>query len=269
MCSGHSAVRISVLETLIRFLEEGITPVVPLRGSISASGDLSPLSYIAGAITGHPDIKVVTSIRGKEEIMLAPEALKLHGIEAVVLGPKEGLGLVNGTAVSASMATMALHDTHFLALLSQATTAMTVEAMVGHAGSFHPFIHDVTRPHPGQIQVARNIRTILEGSKFAVHHEEEVGVKEDEGVLRQDRYPLRTSAQWVGPLVSDLIASHQTLQIELNSTTDNPLIDVAGDRIHHGGSFQAMSVSNTMEKTRLGIQHMGKLSFAQLTELVK
>lgn len=129
--SGHSAVRLSVLETLIRFLEEGITPVVPLRGSISASGDLSPLSYIAGAITGHPDIKVVTSIRGKEEVMLAPEALRLHGIEAVVLGPKEGLGLVNGTAVSASMATMALHDTHFLALLSQATTAMTVEAMVG------------------------------------------------------------------------------------------------------------------------------------------
>ncbi|ORY75067.1 L-Aspartase-like protein [Leucosporidium creatinivorum] len=265
---GHSAVRLCVLETLVRFLAEGITPLVPLRGSISASGDLSPLSYIAGAITGHPDIKVVTSIRGKEEIMLAPEALKLHGIEKVVMGPKEGLGLVNGTAVSASMATLALHDTHFLSLLSQAVTAMTVEAMVGHVGSFHPFIHDVTRPHPGQIQAARNIRTILSGSSFAVHKEEELGVQEDEGILRQDRYPLRTAAQWVGPLISDLVSSHAALQIELNSTTDNPLIDVTGNEIHHGGNFQAMAVTNAMEKTRLGIQQMGKLNFAQMTELV-
>lgn len=93
------------------------------------------------------------------------------------------------------MATLALHDTHFLALLSQALTALTTEAMVGHVGSFHPFIHDVARPHPGQIQVAKNIRNMLQGSKFAVHHEVELGVKEDEGVLRQDRYPLRTAAQ--------------------------------------------------------------------------
>ncbi|KAK4057992.1 hypothetical protein OIO90_000731 [Microbotryomycetes sp. JL221] len=265
---GHSAVRLSVLETLIRFLKEGITPVVPLRGSISASGDLSPLSYIAGAICGHPDIKVVTSINGKPEVMLAPEALKLHGIEKVVLGPKEGLGLVNGTAVSASFATHALYDTHFLTLLSQAATAMTVEAMVGHVGSFHPFIHDVTRPHPGQIQVARNIRSMLESSQFAVQKEEEVAVKADSGILRQDRYPLRTSAQWIGPILTDLATAHATLQIELNSTTDNPLIDVQGGEIHHGGNFQAMAVSNAMEKVRLGLQQMGKLNYAQLTELL-
>ncbi|KAM0793291.1 hypothetical protein ACM66B_000751 [Microbotryomycetes sp. NB124-2] len=265
---GHSAVRVSVLETLIRFLKEGITPVVPLRGSISASGDLSPLSYIAGAICGHPDIKVVTSINGNPEVMLAPEALKLHGIEKVVLGPKEGLGLVNGTAVSASFATHALYDTHFLTLLSQAVTAMTVEAMVGHVGSFHPFIHDVTRPHPGQIQVARNIRTMLESSQFAIQKEEEVLVKADSGILRQDRYPLRTSAQWIGPILTDLATAHATLQIELNSTTDNPLIDVQGGEIHHGGNFQAMAVSNAMEKIRLGLQQMGKLNYAQLTELL-
>lgn len=132
---------------------------------------------------------------GKLEIITALEALAHYKIEKIVMGPKEGLGLVNGTAVCASMATLALHDTHFLALLSQALTALTTEAMVGHVGSFHPFIHDVTRPHPGQIQVAKNIRDMLTGSKFAVHHEVELAVKEDEGVLRQDRYPLRTAAQ--------------------------------------------------------------------------
>ncbi|KDE05048.1 phenylalanine ammonia-lyase [Microbotryum lychnidis-dioicae p1A1 Lamole] len=265
---GHSAVRIEVLETLVKFLEQDITPVVPLRGSISASGDLSPLSYIAGAITGHPDIKVVTCINGKPEIMFAPDALKLHNIEKVVLGPKEGLGLVNGTAVSASMATMALNDSHFLALLSQALTAMTVEAMVGHAGSFDPFIHDVCRPHPGQVQVARNIRTMLSGSKLAVHHEEEVRADEDEGVLRQDRYPLRCSAQFVGPAVEDIIVAHRSLAIELNSTTDNPLLDVENGMIHHGGNFQAMSVTAAMEKTRLALQWFGKGSYTQMTELV-
>jgi phenylalanine ammonia-lyase len=269
--SGHSAVRLVVLEALTNFLNHGITPIVPLRGTISASGDLSPLSYIAAAISGHPDSKVHVVHEGKEKIMYAREAMTLYGLEPVVLGPKEGLGLVNGTAVSASMATLALHDAHMLSLLSQSLTAMTVEAMVGHAGSFHPFLHDVTRPHPTQIEVAGNIRKLLEGSHFAVHHEEEVKVKDDEGILRQDRYPLRTSPQvgctsacrerhstdarslpqWLGPLVSDLIHAHAVLTIEAGqSTTDNPLIDVENKTSHHGGNFQAAAVANTMEKTR-------------------
>lgn len=268
---GHSAVRIVVLEALTNFLNHGITPIVPLRGTISASGDLSPLSYIAASITGHPDSKV--HVDGK--IMSAQEAIALKGLQPVILGPKEGLGLVNGTAVSASMATLALTDAHVLSLLAQSLTALTVEAMVGHAGSFHPFLHDVTRPHPTQIEVARNIRTLLEGSKYAVHHETEVKVKDDEGILRQDRYPLRCSpqvcllrlrapellattdncstrdVQWLGPLVSDMIHAHSVLALEAGqSTTDNPLIDLDNKMTHHGGAFMASSVGNTMEKTR-------------------
>ncbi|BGP21577.1 phenylalanine/tyrosine ammonia-lyase [Rhodotorula toruloides] len=266
---GHSAVRLVVLEALTNFLNHGITPIVPLRGTISASGDLSPLSYIAAAISGHPDSKVHVVHEGKEKILYAREAMALFNLEPVVLGPKEGLGLVNGTAVSASMATLALHDAHMLSLLSQSLTAMTVEAMVGHAGSFHPFLHDVTRPHPTQIEVAGNIRKLLEGSRFAVHHEEEVKVKDDEGILRQDRYPLRTSPQWLGPLVSDLIHAHAVLTIEAGqSTTDNPLIDVENKTSHHGGNFQAAAVANTMEKTRLGLAQIGKLNFTQLTEML-
>ncbi|GAA5981344.1 hypothetical protein JCM10908_004076 [Rhodotorula pacifica] len=262
---GHSAVRIVVLEALTNFLNHGITPIVPLRGTISASGDLSPLSYIAASITGHPDSKV--HVDGK--IMSAQEAIALKGLQPVILGPKEGLGLVNGTAVSASMATLALTDAHVLSLLAQALTAMTVEAMVGHAGSFHPFLHDVTRPHPTQIEVARNIRTLLEGSKYAVHHETEVKVKDDEGILRQDRYPLRCSPQWLGPLVSDMIHAHSVLSLEAGqSTTDNPLIDLENKMTHHGGAFMASSVGNTMEKTRLAVALMGKVSFTQLTEML-
>ncbi|GAA5997375.1 uncharacterized protein JCM10292_000216 [Rhodotorula paludigena] len=265
---GHSAVRLVVLEALTNFLNHRITPIVPLRGSISASGDLSPLSYIAGAITGHPDVKVHVLHEGTEKIMFAREAISLFGLEAVVLGPKEGLGLVNGTAVSASMATLTLHDSHMLSLLSQALTALTVEAMVGQQGSFAPFIHDVCRPHPGQVEVARNIRTLLSGSSFAVEHEEEVKVKDDEGILRQDRYPLRTSPQFLGPLVEDMMHAYSTLSLENNTTTDNPLLDVENKQTAHGGNFQASAVSISMEKTRLALALIGKLNFTQCTELL-
>ncbi|GAA5949814.1 hypothetical protein JCM3765_007701 [Sporobolomyces pararoseus] len=265
---GHSAIRWSVLETLVSLINHDILPVIPLRGSISASGDLSPLSYIAGALTGHPDVKVRIVREGREQILPAPEALALYNITPVSLQAKEGLAVLNGTAVSASFASIVLHDSHFLHLLSQATTALTVEAMCGHVGSFSTFCHDVTRPHPGQIEVAKNIRTLLEGSGFAVHNEEEVDVKADEGILRQDRYPLRCSAQWLGPITSDLAHSHAVLTTEINSTTDNPLIDVKGNTIWHGGNFMASAVTSATEKTRLGLQQVGKMSFAQLTELL-
>ncbi|KPV78241.1 uncharacterized protein RHOBADRAFT_47862 [Rhodotorula graminis WP1] len=265
---GHSAVRPVVLQALVDCLTHGVTPVVPLRGSISASGDLSPLSYIAAAITGHPDSKVHVVQDGVERILPAREALALYGLEPVVLGPKEGLGLVNGTAISAAMATLALHDSHNLALLAQATTALTVEAMVGHQGSFAPFIHDVARPHPGQVEVARNVRTLLDGSSFAVAHEEHVAVKDDDHELRQDRYPLRTSPQFMGPLVEDLLHAYSVLSLENNTTTDNPLIDVEENSVLHGGNFQSAHASISMEKTRLAMALVGKLAFTQLTEML-
>lgn len=176
--------------------------------------------------------------------MLAPAALKLHGIEKVVMGPKEGLGLVNGTAVSGSSISRPLPVLHLSNILLRRVSLSKFSfygnlcparcpfpgftfarshcddrrshdrprRLLPSVGPFYfpllstrdvhlytsptrSFIHDVTRPHPGQIQVARNIRNSLQGSKFAVFSEEEVGVKEDEGILRQDRYPLRTAAQ--------------------------------------------------------------------------
>jgi len=117
--SGHSAIRWSVLETLVSLINHDILPVIPLRGSISASGDLSPLSYIAGALTGHPDVKVRIVRDGREQILPSPEALALYNITPVSLQAKEGLAVLNGTAVSASFASIVLHDSHFLHLLSQ------------------------------------------------------------------------------------------------------------------------------------------------------
>lgn len=150
-------------QAILQLLNQDIIPVVPLRGSISASGDLSSLSCIAGAIEGSPDIYVRLA---NGSILSAAEALKDADIEPVIFQPKEGLGLLNGTAFSAATASLALHQSREVALLSQVLTAMSVEAMQGSAEPFWPQIANM-RPHPGQIESAAKILTFLQGSKLA------------------------------------------------------------------------------------------------------
>lgn len=208
------------MQALIR---NRITPVVPLRGSISASGDLSPLSYVAGCLAGQPGIWAwVDGPDGKREMVPSNEALARHGIEATKYEPKEALGILNGTAFSASVAALALHDVENLCLLTQCTTAMAVEALHGMDNSFAPFIHSEARPHPGQVESAATIMSLLQGSKLANHLEDEKPTRfaDDVGSLRQDRYPLRTAAQWIGPQIEDILAARASLTIEMNSTSE-------------------------------------------------
>ncbi|KAJ7039064.1 phenylalanine ammonia-lyase [Mycena alexandri] len=267
---AHSGVRWELLEKMNELLAANITPLVPLRGSISASGDLIPLSYVAGCLMGNPSIRVFDgpAAFGARRIVPSTEALKAHGIEPLPLASKEHLGILNGTAFSASVASLVLNDAVHLALLSQVCTAMGTEALAGSRGSFDPFIHDIARPHPGQVESAKIVWDLLEGSKFAITSEDEVTIEQDSGILRQDRYPLRTAPQFIGPQIEDLLASLETITRECNSTTDNPLVDSATGKIHNGGNFQAMAVTNKMETTRLGLHHLGKLLFSQLTELI-
>jgi len=267
---GHSGVRWELIEKMNRLLSVNITPVVPLRGSISASGDLSPLSYIAGTLCGNPSIRVFDgpAIFGHRQMVSSREALARHEIDPIPLASKEHLGILNGTAFSAAVASLAAHDAVKLTVLSHILTAMGVEALCGTKESFHPFIHDVARPHPGQIESAKLVWNLLEDSQFAVMQEEEVTIEEDEGTLRQDRYSLRTAPQFLGPGIEDLLSSLASLTIECNSTTDNPLVDGLNGRVYSGGNFQAMSVTNTMEKIRLSLHHVGKLMFAQCAELM-
>ncbi|EKM50747.1 uncharacterized protein PHACADRAFT_130223 [Phanerochaete carnosa HHB-10118-sp] len=267
---GHSGVRWELIEKLGELLQENITPLVPLRGSISASGDLSPLSYVAGTLTANPAIRVYDGPASFAARRIVPSSVALanHGVVPISLSSKEHLGILNGTAFSASVGALVLNEVVHLSLLAQVCTAMGTEAMTGAAASFDPFIHDIARPHPGQIEVARNIRALLEDSQMALKREDEVHITEDEGELRQDRYPLRTSAQFLGPQIEDILCALDAVTLECNSTTDNPLVDGETGTVHHGGNFQAMAVTSAMEKTRLAIYHIGKLLFAQCTELV-
>lgn len=264
---GHSSVSLHIIETLLALLRNNLTPVVPLRGSISASGDLSPLSYIAGTLTGNPDIYVQTGGGSTVDYVSAEKALDMISIRPAILGPKEGLGLMNGTATSAAVASLVLYEAHQLALLSQILTAMAVEALLGSAGSFDPFIANI-RPHEGQIEAALNIRLFLQGSQLAQGLGAEKGQCNFTGMLFQDRYSLRTASQWLGPGLEDLLLAHSQISTELNSTTDNPLVDAVQGKVHHGGNFQAVSVTSAMEKSRMSLQMTGKLMFAQCSELI-
>lgn len=136
--------------------------------------------------------------------------------------------------------------------------------MHGSIGNFNAFF-DKVRPHRGQREAAANIRLFLTGSKLA--HPEHEEIENREG-LKQDRYALRTSPQWIGPQLEDLALAHEQVTVECNSTTDNPLIDVEGGAIHHGGNFQAASITSAMEKTRSCLQVFGRMLFSQCTELI-
>ncbi|KAH6658876.1 putative phenylalanine ammonia-lyase [Truncatella angustata] len=264
LASGFSGVQENTIRTLQKILEVGITPQVPLKGSISASGDLSPLSYVGGVISGKPGLNVWTrNANGERSLKRADVALAEKGIQPVTLGAKEGLALVNGTAFSCAVGSLALHDALGQAYLAQALTAMTVEALCGTDESFDKFFAEV-RPHPGQVESAQNIRAFLEKSQLVQHSD-----NAEEGELRQDRYAVRTASQWIGPVLEDLHLAYQQIAIEMNSTTDNPLIDPSqGGKMLHGGNFQARAVTSAMEKTRQSLQTIGRMLFAQCTELI-
>ena len=142
-----SAVRPIIVQRLQDLLSYDLVPLTPLRGSISASGDLNPLAYISGVLQGKSTVRVL-SCNGEE--LYADTALKRAGLTPISLEAKEGLALVNGTAISAAAGALAIFDANNLAALAQVLTAMSVEALNGTTESFHPFISEV-RPHPGQV----------------------------------------------------------------------------------------------------------------------
>ncbi|KAK0376756.1 phenylalanine ammonia-lyase [Colletotrichum limetticola] len=267
---GHSAVRLEVIEALLSLLRHDITPLIPLRGTISASGDLMPLSYIAGTIIGDPNISVTVGSGLSRKVMSARDALKQYDIQSVELQPKEGLGLINGTAPSAALAALVIHEANQLAVLAQGLTAFTSECLLGNVEWTNEFIHRI-RPHDGQKEVANNIRNFLKSSKYVTGLE---GKKRTGQGLWQDRYSTRTAPQWMGPYLEDLQLAYRQIRTELNSTSDNPVIDIgvvgdvtAGD-VYSGGNFQATAITSAMDKTRTALQMIGRMLFSQCSELI-
>ncbi|KAI1290633.1 L-Aspartase-like protein [Xylaria venustula] len=265
LAGGASGIRVSIAECLMSLLNQDVVPRIPVRGSISASGDLSALAWIGALMQGKPSSTAFAGprdIKGARKVTRADFALSEAGITPVTLDAKEGLAIVNGTAVSAGVAALAAHESVNLAALSQVLTAMSVEALRGSDESFEPFISRV-RPHPGQVDSARNIKAFLTGSQLLNRKD-----NQNTETLRQDRYSLRTASQWIGPVLEDFCLAYDQLTIELNSVTDNPLIDAATGYVFHGGNFQARAVTSAAEKLRQGLQSIGRMLFTQCTEMI-
>ncbi|NCC26344.1 MAG: aromatic amino acid lyase, partial [Deltaproteobacteria bacterium] len=260
---GASGVRRELIDRIMIFLNNGVTPLVRDMGSIGASGDLAPLASIAGALIGaDPCFKV--DMHG--EVVSCLVALERLGLEPLTLGPKEGLGMVNGTSVMTGIAANCLYDARRLMALALGFHALTIQALRGSNQSFHPFIQRL-KPHPGQILAGELMLGLLDGSTMARneldgHHELL------DGQPAQDRYSLRCLPQFIGPLLDGLRQAVSAVETEMNSANDNPLIDADNCLSLHSGNFLGQYVAVWLDHLRYYLGLAAKHMDAQIALLV-
>lgn len=245
LARGFSGIRIEVVETLLKMLERNVVPWIPEQGSLGASGDLAPLAHLAMVIAKIPQKEAADEVAGKafylnpdqNEWQLLPGrmAMEVSGIPQLELEAKEGLALNNGTQISTALLALAVNDAMQLVKQADIAMAMTLEALLGISSAFNAEIHQL-RPHQGQISSAENIRNLTQSSKLVDGRPEKV----------QDAYSLRCHPQVIGGVKDTLNFILQTLDKEMNSTNDNPIIipDLPEkNKAVAGGNFHAQPIA--------------------------
>ncbi len=250
LVQGPSAVRPELIEFLAMQLQLGISPRIPKEGSVGASGDLTPLSYLAATLIGTGEVLY------KDQIFETAELYRQLNIEPVGLKPKEGLAIMNGTAVMTGLACLAYQRADYLSQLASKTTALNTLALLGNPEHFDPFLF-AAKPHPGQKQVANWIR-----SDFSQNF-----VRAREHRL-QDRYSIRCAPHVIGVLQDGLLYFKGLIETELNSANDNPLIDVENERVVHGGNFYGGHIAFAMDSIKVLVANVADLQDRQLALLV-
>lgn len=249
---GASGVRWAVIEQIEALLAHGVIPVVPAQGSVGASGDLAPLAHMTATMIGAGEATY------KGQRMASADALAAAGLSALTLGPKEGLGLINGTQFSTALALVGLFDGWRNACASLVTAAMSTDAIMGSTAPLQPEIHSL-RGHRGQIDVASALRRIMGGSMIRDSH-----VEGDTRV--QDPYCIRCVPQVVGAAVDLLRFAATTLETEANAVTDNPLVVSAG--IISGGNFHAEPVAFAADIIALALAEIGAIAQRRVALMV-
>ena len=263
LIKGASGIRLEIIERYVTFLNANALPHVFQRGSIGASGDLVPFSYIAGAILGlDPAFRV--DLGG--EVLDSHTALRRLGLEPLALQPKEGLALNNGTGVSTGVAANAIARAQNLTALSLGIHALYAQAMLSTSQSFAPFIHAV-KPHAGQVWAAAQMGQLVAGSRLM--RDEAAGDRgHRSGKLIQDRYSLRCLPQFLGPIIDGLRVAASQVEVEANCANDNPLIDPDTGEIYHTGNFLAQYTAVAMDSVRYLIGLLAKHIDAQIALLM-
>jgi histidine ammonia-lyase len=249
-----SGVRPELVDALVALLNAGVIPLVPEQGSVGASGDLAPLSHIGLALMGEGQV-----VARDGSAVPAAEALASAGLAPYRFGPKEGLAFINGTQVQTALLGLIVHDANVLWRTAVGAAAMSLEALRGTPAPLDPRIH-LTRPHPGQIRAAALMRALLADSEIRESHREN-----DPRV--QDAYSLRCVPQVLGAVADAIRFAQDTVVVELNASTDNPLVFDNGDVIS-GGNFHGQPVAQALDVLAMTLTTLQAIAERRVERLV-
>jgi histidine ammonia-lyase len=253
LAKGFSGVRLETLELLLGLLKHGVLPLIPVQGSVGASGDLAPLAHLALALVGEG----LCRFRGR--VVPSREALAEVGLAPIVLEAKEGIALINGTQLISALTGLALAEAWRLIKFADVVGALTLDALKGTDVAFDPRIHDA-RPHAGQRASARNLRKLLEGSPLRESHRNCGKV--------QDAYSLRCMPQVHGAVRDALEFVTRTVSIEMNSATDNPMVFAESGELLSGGNFHGEPVAMAADFLSIAVSEIGGISERRTERLV-
>ena len=255
LARGFSGIRLETLELLIEFLNKGVHPRIPEKGSLGASGDLAPLAHMACVLIGESEAEF------EGEIINAKDALAKANLKPIVLAAKEGLALTNGTTIMTAVGLLETHKAKRLADVADISGCLSLEALNGTTSAFDERIHAL-RPHPRQIHCANNLRKILEGSEF---------VREFDASNVQDAYSLRCIPQVHGACRDAIAYAEWIVNIELNAVTDNPLIfcdeNCENIDVISGGNFHGEPLALAMDYLAIALSELGNISERRLMRL--
>jgi len=259
LLKGYSGVSPELLELITFFLNKRIIPVIPEHGAVGTSGDLVQLAHIALSLMGEGEV-IIEGKRQKTSLVFKKYNIKPH-----ILKPKEGLSLINGTAVMSGIAALLIEETHHLLFLATRNAAFALELVGGFNDSISEKLHAL-RPHEGQVNIAKQMREILASSKLLknreIFHRKE-RVNGDVHLIKervQDIYSLRCTAQVLGPIWEAVYNAKKYVDTEINAVTDNPIVDIEQKEFLHGGNFHGDYIAFAMDQLKMTLVKLTMLS---------